>query len=273
MFRTTVFISLLVVAATFEEQGKPACSDTGSCGTAGQSLLQKQHSVLAEKVQEEGEGAEGEDDDDEATEKEGSGIWRRRRRTRRRRNRRRNVVAASTVSSKHDCHHKGGSHYNDCGGIKYCCGVCHGATTCVNNGGLLHCACTQEAEDKAAAAASAAEAAAKAAAEAAAEAKDKKSAEEAAEKATAETNEKAAAEAAAREAEEAAREAAEACDDTNDGAVDVYDYDCSGYPHCLAGGDASYTHDYDDDDFTAAEMCASCKKQSCSDGDQDDRGS
>jgi membrane protein involved in colicin uptake len=154
--------------------------------------------------------------------------------------------------------------------------VCHGQTTCDNNGGLLHCACTQEAEHKAAAQKAAA-AAAQAEAEKEAEANDKateaaKAAakEEEADKAEAEAAEKATAE---REAAEAAAELAAACADTAGEATDVYDYSCSDYPRCLASGDSSYTHDYDDDDFTAADMCAACKKQSCSDNDQDDSGS
>jgi len=307
MFLKTVFVSLLFVAAALEEQGTPPCQEEGGCGTSGQSLLQKKHGVLKAKVEEDGEGAdvealsgesnEGADDevdedgegadvealssesnesaDDEGTDQEGVGFWRRRRRSRRRRNRRRGVHASSKVTSSGDCSNKGGSHYNDCGGIKYCCGVCHGQTTCDNNGGLLHCACTQEAEHKAAAQEAAA-AAAQAEAEKEAEANDKateaaKAAakEEEADKAEAEAAEKATAE---REAAEAAAELAAACEDTAGEATDVYDYACADYPRCLAYGDSSYTHDYDDDDFTAADMCAACKKQSCSDNDQDDPG-
>jgi len=283
MFLKTVFVSLLFVAAALEEQGTPPCQEEGGCGTSGQSLLQKKHGVLKAKVEEDGEGADvealsgesNESADDEGTDQEGVGFWRRRRRSRRRRNRRRGVHASSKVTSSGDCSNKGGSHYQDCGGIKYCCGVCHGETTCDNNGGLLHCACTQEAEHKAAAQ-DAAAAAAQAEAEKEAEANDKateaaKAAakEEEADKAEAEAAEKATAE---REAAEAAAELAAACADTAGEATDVYDYACADYPHCLASGDSSYTHDYDDDDFTAADMCAACKKQSCSDNDQDDSG-
>jgi len=57
--------------------------------------------------------------------------------------------------------------------------------------------------------------------------------------------------------------------DTDNGSTDTYDYDCSHYYDCLADGDADYTHEYDDEDFTAAVMCCACKMQS---GDGKERG-
>ena len=47
--------------------------------------------------------------------------------------------------SEMECLQQGGSGWNSCGGVNYCCGVCNGRKTCANPDGATfdYCACNE----------------------------------------------------------------------------------------------------------------------------------